>query len=59
MSSDDGQTGGADERKAGSDGRTEDAESDGMGWENEQYPGLCGGDCVKKDCLCVECRVAF
>ena len=34
-------------------------ESDGMGGENEQYPGLCGGDCVKKDCLCVECRAAF
>ena len=30
-----GQTGGADERKAGSDGRTEDAGSDGVGWENE------------------------
>ena len=35
MSSDDGQTGGADERKAGSDRRAEDAGSDGMGWENE------------------------
>lgn len=35
MQSDDRQTGGADERKAGSDGRTEDAGSDGMGWENE------------------------
>ena len=34
-------------------------ESDGMGGENEQYPGLCGGDCSKKDCLCVECRAAF
>ena len=35
MQSDDGQTGRADERKTGSDGRTEDAESDGMGWKNE------------------------
>ena len=35
MQSYDGQTGGTDERKAGSDGRTEDAESDGMGWKNE------------------------
>ena len=35
MKSDDGQTGGADERKAGSDGRTEDARADGMGWQNE------------------------
>lgn len=35
MQSDDGQVGGGDERKAGSDGRIEDAGSDGMGWENE------------------------
>lgn len=35
MPSNDGQVGGADERKAGSDRRTEDAGSDGMGWENE------------------------
>lgn len=35
MSSDDGQAGGADERKAGSDRRIENAGSDGMGWENE------------------------
>ena len=28
-------TGGADERKAGSDREIEDAGSDGMGWENE------------------------
>ena len=35
MQSDDGQASGADERKAGSDGRTENAGSDGMGWENE------------------------
>jgi len=33
--SDDGQTGGADERKTGSNGKTENAGSDGMGWENE------------------------
>ena len=35
MPSDDGQTDGTDERKAGSDRRIEDAGSDGMGWENE------------------------
>lgn len=35
MQSDDGQTCGADGRKARRDGRTEDAGSDGMGWENE------------------------
>lgn len=35
MQSDDGQTCGADERKAGSDGRTENAGSDGMCWEDE------------------------
>ena len=35
MQSDDGQIGGAGERKARRDGRTEVAESDGMGWENE------------------------
>ena len=35
MYSDDGQTGGADERKARRDGRIEDAGSDDMGWENE------------------------
>ena len=40
MKSDDVQTDGENERKAGSDRRIEDAESDGMGWENEQYPGL-------------------
>ena len=33
--SDDGQIGGADERKARRDGRTEDAGSDGMGRKNE------------------------
>ena len=31
----DGQTGGADEGKAGSDRGTEAAESNDMGWENE------------------------
>lgn len=35
MPSDDGQGGGTDERKARRDGRTEDAGSDRMGWENE------------------------
>lgn len=35
MQSDDGQTGVADERRVWSDGRTEEAGSDGMGWENE------------------------
>lgn len=35
MSSDDGQVGGADERRTGSNRRIEDAGSDGMGWENE------------------------
>ena len=35
MPSGDGQAGGADERKARHVGRTEDAGSDGMGWENE------------------------
>lgn len=35
MSSDDGQVGRTDERTAGSDRRIENAESDGMGRENE------------------------
>ena len=51
MPSDDGQAGGADERTAGSDRKIEDAGSDGMGWENEQYPGLCGGGGAERNDL--------
>ena len=45
MPSDDGQAGAADQSTARGDRRIENAGSDDMGWENEQYMGLCGGDC--------------
>lgn len=51
MLSDEGQVGGENERTAGIDRRIEDGGSDGMGWENEQYSSLCGGDGVARGCV--------
>ena len=42
MLSDDGMVGRADENKAGSDGAVEVGESNAVGWNDEQYPTLCG-----------------
>ena len=42
MSSDDKTAGRADENKTGSDGADEVRESNAVGWNDEQYPTLCG-----------------
>ncbi len=42
MLSDDGAIGGTDESKAGGDGAVEVREPNAVGWNDEQYPTLCG-----------------
>ena len=48
MSSDDGTAGRADESKTGSDGAVEVGEPNAVGWNDEQYPALCGKSGVER-----------
>ena len=57
MLSDDGAVGRADESKAGSDGTVKVRESNAVGWNDEQYPALCGRSGVKRYSICVIDRV--
>ena len=59
MLSDDGAIGGTDESKAWSDGAVEVRESNAVGWNDEQYPALCGRSCVERYSVCVIDRVVF
>lgn len=53
MLSDDGAVIGANESKAGSDGTVEVRESNAVGWNDEQYPALCGRSGVERYSICV------
>ena len=59
MFSDDGAVDGADESKAGSGGAVEVGEPNAVGWNDEQYPALCGRNGVEGYYICVECRAVF
>ncbi|CUN32381.1 Uncharacterised protein [[Ruminococcus] torques] len=59
MLSDDGAVGGVDESKAKSNGAVEVGEPNAVGWNDEQYPALCGRSGVERYSLCVIDRAVF
>lgn len=59
MLSDDGAIGGTDESKAGSDGAVEVGESNAVGWNDEQYPALCGRSGVEGYSILVMLTIVY
>lgn len=59
MLSDDGTIGRTDESKAGGDRAVEVGEPNAVGWNDEQYPALCGRSGVEGYYICIDCRAVF
>ena len=59
MLSDDRTAGRADESKAGIERAVEVRESNAVGWNDEQYPAMCGRSGVERYSVCVIDRAVF
>lgn len=59
MSTDDKTAGRADENKTGSDGADEVRESNAVGWNDEQYPALCGRSGVEGYSILVMLTIVY
>ena len=59
MLSDDGAIGGTDESKAWSDGAVEVRESNAVGWNDEQYPAMCGRSGVEGYSILVMLTIVY
>ena len=59
MLSDDGAVGGVDESKAKSNGAVEVGEPNAVGWNDEQYPAMCGRSGVEGYSILVMLTIVY